>query len=236
MATKIRWWIRPGDHMLGITHEQQVEAIELAWSEIEQVCDVEFERQSRESRARVEIRLESNLGYLGLSGRHGRIRISADRNLNLTGIWKLGDTNLRNRYPITIVQHEFHHTFGGDHIHDFKECYMHAGLGFWMCRGEALQLQRRYGEPGKIFHPVRRQHQGFLIRELENDLAALQDLREQYLEERATLPTKELRQEAHRRVLANLREQSDVRAVLSQRVEEWKAIQRSWNGVPGIRS
>lgn len=235
----VKWWVEPGGHLKGITHQQQVESIEIGWKEIESVCDVKFERQSRSSRSRVDIYFVPGAeidNSLGRGSSNGRIRINQDRSLNLTGIWNFDDHNINNRYAITLIQHEFHHTFDGpQHIHDFRECYMHPYLGYWMCPTEAFRLQKEYGNPKNIFHPIRRQYITHQMRQSQKELQVLQDFREEFLHQRATLPTKPERVAAHRKVLSNLREQQKVNAKISARAKEWHNINDSWKKVPGVR-
>lgn len=234
---EFKWWVEDGGHMNGITHQQQVEAMELGWRELESVCNIKFTRVSRRNQSRIAVTFvdSDNVGgALGRAGTHGRIRINRERDLRLNGVWRPGDDYIRNRYVTSLMQHEAMHVFGFGHDDRERWCMMHSHLGYWLCPPSALLLQRKYGQPENVFYPVRRQHLGVRVRNLVTKQTDLRVERERLIEQRSTLPTKPLRQEAHAKVLVNLQEIVDTHQRLSTESREWHKVNREWQNVPKV--
>lgn len=231
--TEIKWWAETGS-MKGITNAQQLQALELGWREIEEVCNVKFIRVNSRSQAKFWIEFVPSSEINGSLGRRNgnRIRINRDRDINLDGVWHLKDDNIKNRYVMALSIHEFLHTISLGHTSHTRTCLMHAWQGFWLCPDSVKRLQEKYGAPSKTFYPRQKQYIGTQIRDLVATRKDLQQEREDLITQRDGSTVKSFRQATQKKVLANLKLLVANHHSLAAKSKEWHQVNNTWKNTP----
>ena len=250
LAKTITYWIEPDDGMFSLSHAETKRRLVRGLWELAQTCGITFHERATAhgSMVRISFHPASEMIDATVDGEgtplalawgdgdlKGQIWILNEQTEQGNGLLDL--TVNRNRIVESMIMYKFLVTENGTRSDDQSSIMSASAEAVYLSPADVLELQAKYGPPKNPFGVVTKQLLSVSVRLAELTYSetrlSIADEMPDLKFTRATGETKEIRQNAHKKILALWDNQGLAAGRTKSRADAWHALSKQWANVPG---